>query len=76
MTLIPRLLVRRRELDLAVDTARSQQGRVKDVDAVGGHDDLDVLGGLKAIELKSRLRNFFSLSTMLVSFIQAYLILR
>jgi hypothetical protein len=75
MTLIPRLLVRRRELDLAVDTARSQQGRVKDVDAVGGHDDLDVLSGLKAIELKSRLRNVFSLSTMLVSFSQAYLIL-
>jgi hypothetical protein len=31
---------RRRELDLAIDAAWPKEGRVEDVYAVGGHDDL------------------------------------
>jgi hypothetical protein len=31
----------------------SEQSRIEDVDAVGGHDHLDVLGSLEAVQLKS-----------------------
>ena len=40
------------ELDLAVDAAGAEEGGVEGVDTVRGHDDLDVLGGLEAVELK------------------------
>ena len=45
------LLIWWRELYLAIDATGSEQGRVQDVDAVGGHDNLDVLGGLEAVQL-------------------------
>lgn len=50
-------LGRVRELDLAVDAARSQQRRVEDVDAVRGHQDLDLVGGLEAVELVEELEH-------------------
>lgn len=34
------LLVRGRKLNLTIDTARSQQGRVQDVDTVRSHNNL------------------------------------
>ena len=40
----------RQELE-PVNSARSEQGRVKDVNPVGGHNDLDVLGGLEPVQL-------------------------
>ena len=46
-----------RELDLAVDTSRTKESRVKDIDAVGRHDDLDVLRRLEAIELVQQLEH-------------------
>ena len=51
------LLVRRRELNLAIDATGTEQGRVKDVDAVGGHDDLDVLRSLEAVQLVEQLEH-------------------
>mmetsp|Transcript_13197 Transcript_13197/g.33484 ORF Transcript_13197/g.33484 Transcript_13197/m.33484 type:complete len:417 (-) Transcript_13197:74-1324(-) len=53
----PRRLVRVRELDLAVDPSRAQQRGVQDVDAVGGHEDLDVGDGLEAVELVQELEH-------------------
>lgn len=44
-------LVGQRELDLAVETAGTQEGRVEDVDAVGGCKDLDAVVRGKAVEL-------------------------
>ncbi len=52
-----RLDARRRELDLAVDAARAQEGRVQNVQPVCGHDDLDVLGRLEAVELVEQLQH-------------------
>jgi hypothetical protein len=37
---LPIFRPRRRELDLAIDAAWPEEGRVEDVYAVGGHDDL------------------------------------
>ena len=34
---------------------RSKKGRVEDVDSVGGHNDFDVLGGFKAVQLIEKL---------------------
>ena len=39
------------ELYLPVDPAGPQQGRVKDVDSVSRHYDLDSLGGLEPVQL-------------------------
>ena len=39
------LLVRRRELDLPVDPARPEQGRVQDVNPVCRHDHLEEFDG-------------------------------
>ena len=52
-----RLFARRRKLDLAIDATRSEQSRVENVDTVGGHDDLDVLLGLEAVELVEQLQH-------------------
>ena len=57
MTLIPRLLVRRRELDLAVDTAGANKCGIEGVDTIGGHDDLDVSAGIEAVELVEELEH-------------------
>jgi len=35
------VLSRRRKLNLAIDAARSEQGRVQYIDAIGRHDHLD-----------------------------------
>ena len=47
----------RRELDLAVDAAGAEQGRVEDVEPIRGHDDFDVLGGFEAVELVEELEH-------------------
>lgn len=47
----PRLLVRERELDLAVQAARPQEGRVEHVDAVRGGEDFDAVVRGEAVEL-------------------------
>jgi hypothetical protein len=47
------ILVRRRELDLAIDATRAEKGGVEDVDAVSGHDHLDVLRRLETVELEN-----------------------
>lgn len=41
----------RREFDFSVYSTGAKKGRVKDVKPIGGHDDLDVFGRFKAIEL-------------------------
>mmetsp|Transcript_15463 Transcript_15463/g.58588 ORF Transcript_15463/g.58588 Transcript_15463/m.58588 type:complete len:439 (+) Transcript_15463:3359-4675(+) len=51
------LLVRSREFHLAVDPAWAKQRWVQDVDAVRGHDHLDVLGGLEAVQLVEELEH-------------------
>mmetsp|Transcript_38171 Transcript_38171/g.107902 ORF Transcript_38171/g.107902 Transcript_38171/m.107902 type:complete len:380 (+) Transcript_38171:280-1419(+) len=53
----PSLLVRVRELHLAVDPPGPEQRVVEDVDAVRGHDHLDVLGRLEAVELVEQLEH-------------------
>jgi len=45
------------ELDLPVYSPRSQQSRVQDIYAVGGHEHLDLVGGLKAVELVEQLEH-------------------
>lgn len=52
-----RVGVGRGELDLAVNTSWSQESRVENVDTVGGHDDLDVLGGLESVKLVEELHH-------------------
>merc|ERR1712039_832639 len=52
----PRLLRRRRELDLPVEAAGPEKGWVKDVDPVGGCDDLDVGGGAEPVQLVEQLK--------------------
>lgn len=51
------VLVGVRELDLSVDTARSQQSIVKDVNSVGRHDNLDLVRCLETIELVEQLKH-------------------
>ena len=43
------------ELDLAVDSSRTQQRWVQDVDAVSGHDHLNILSGFEAVQLSQKL---------------------
>lgn len=52
-----RVLVGRRELDLAVDAPGPQQGRVQDVHSVRGHYHLNVLLGLEAVQLVEQLEH-------------------
>jgi len=52
-----RVLVRVRELDLAIDSARPQQCLVKDVNAVRGHDHFNLVGSLEAIQLVEELEH-------------------
>mmetsp|Transcript_25251 Transcript_25251/g.79226 ORF Transcript_25251/g.79226 Transcript_25251/m.79226 type:complete len:235 (+) Transcript_25251:651-1355(+) len=49
--------VGQRELDLAVDAARADERRVKALDGVCGHDDLDVAALVEAIELVEELEH-------------------
>ena len=51
------ILIWRRELDLAVNPSWSQESRVQDVDSVRGHDNLDVLRGLKSVQLVEQLQH-------------------
>ena len=53
----PHRLVRVRELDLAIDAAGPEQRGVQNVNAVGGHDDLDAIGGLEAVQLVQQLHH-------------------
>ena len=52
-----RLNIRQRELDLAVDSPWSDEGRVKGLDLVGSHDDLDVPAGIETIQLVQELQH-------------------
>ena len=47
----PGFLVGERELNLAIQTARTEERRVEHVDAVGGREDLDPVVGREAVEL-------------------------
>ncbi|KAI6764693.1 hypothetical protein HG531_012580 [Fusarium graminearum] len=51
------LNTRRGELDLSVDTSWSQESGVENIETIGGHDDLDVLGGLETIKLVQQLQH-------------------
>jgi hypothetical protein len=43
--------VRQRELDLSIDSSRSNERRVERLDLVGGHDDFDVASSVEPVEL-------------------------
>mmetsp|Transcript_24537 Transcript_24537/g.69981 ORF Transcript_24537/g.69981 Transcript_24537/m.69981 type:complete len:218 (-) Transcript_24537:661-1314(-) len=43
--------VRVREFDLSVNTSGSKQGGIQNINTIGSHDNLDVLGGFKTIQL-------------------------
>lgn len=45
------------KLYFSVNTARSEQGRVKDIDTICSHDDLDCLSGLKTVQLVQQLQH-------------------
>ena len=49
--------VRQRELDLPVDTARSDKRWVERLDLVGGHDDLHVAATIETIKLVEELQH-------------------
>eukprot|EP00037_Helgoeca_nana_P025280 m.274576 g.274576 ORF g.274576 m.274576 type:complete len:377 (+) comp26901_c1_seq1:1639-2769(+) len=53
----PGLLVGVGELDLPVKTTRPQKCRVKNIDSVGGRNDLDVVVGLESIKLIQELEH-------------------
>lgn len=40
-----------RELNLSIDTSRSKQSSIEDIDTVCGHNDFDVLGRLETVKL-------------------------
>ena len=54
---LPCILIWRRKFDLSVNSTGTEEGRVEDVDPVGGHDHLDVLGGLEAVKLIEELQH-------------------
>ena len=54
---LPGVLIWRRKFDLSVNSTGTEEGRVEDVDSVGGHDHLDVLGGLEAVKLIEELQH-------------------
>jgi hypothetical protein len=43
--------VRQRELDLSIDSSRSNERRVERLDLIGGHDDFDVASSVEPVEL-------------------------
>ena len=45
------LLIGQTELNFAVETAGTQQGRVQGVRSVGGHQHLDVAARIEAVQL-------------------------
>ena len=54
------------EQNLPVNTTRSDQGRIKGIDLVGGHDDLDVTTIIETVQLVEKLQHGsldFSLTT-------------
>jgi hypothetical protein len=51
------LLVRQRELDLAVQTTGSEQSRVQNVDTVGRGQDLDTVIGCETVQLVQKLQH-------------------
>ena len=53
----PILHVRVRELDLAIDTARPEEGGIQNIYTVRGHDDLDLLRWFEPIELVEQLEH-------------------
>lgn len=50
-------LIRQWELDLAIDSAGADQGRVESLNAIGGHDHLDVATRVKTVELVQQLQH-------------------
>lgn len=48
-------LARQRDLNLAIETARTHERRVEDIGAVGRHDDLHAVELVKAIHLVQQL---------------------
>lgn len=51
------LNARRRELNLAVDAARTEKSGIENIETVRRHDNFDVLGGLEAVELVEELQH-------------------
>ena len=51
----PYLFIWSREFDFPVNTTRSQQSTVKNVDTIGGHDDFDVLCRFETVQLIQQL---------------------
>ena len=49
--------VRQRELDLTINTAWPNQGRVQRLDSIGRHDDLDVTPLIETIKLVEQLEH-------------------
>ena len=54
---VPYLQVRQTELYLPVQTPRSHESGVQGVRPVGGHEDLDVPPGVKAVQLVDELQH-------------------
>mmetsp|Transcript_2801 Transcript_2801/g.8771 ORF Transcript_2801/g.8771 Transcript_2801/m.8771 type:complete len:381 (+) Transcript_2801:309-1451(+) len=54
------------KLDFTIDSTRPQQGRVKNINAVGRHEHLDILAGLETVQLVEQLEHgalHFTVST-------------
>lgn len=45
------LKIRETEFNLSIETARAEEGGIKGIGSVGGHENLDVTSRLKPIEL-------------------------
>ncbi len=56
-------VVRQRKLDLSVNPARTDQGRIQAVDTVGGHDHLHVTTRVKSVELRKSDKNALKILT-------------
>ena len=52
-----RVLIGVRELNLSVNTTRTEQSIVKNVDSIGCHNNLDVLSGFETIKLVEELKH-------------------
>jgi hypothetical protein len=62
------LLVWQRELDLPVQTTRSKQGGIQDINSVGGSKNLDTVIGRETIQLVEKLQHsslYFSVTRLL-----------
>jgi len=51
------LNVRQRELNLPIDSSRSNERRIEGFDLVGRHDDLDVSSRVESVELVEKLQH-------------------